>query len=264
MLVAKEEFIQVPQLPNFPMKSQRRSPDANQDFDCVSTCIASALQFETGRDFEPNAVKDTVYGAGYVGATSAANFASYAAQQGVHLYSIDSTDPHSLMWSARQILTAKSHPIIITEPDPYADPKLGWWHVVEFYKWDAASITAMDPWTGGDITHTDAEWQALLQTGQIWSTEKIAPTLLSATPDELHDWSVFRKDVPLVIAHAIPQSWLRGVRRGFNFGPVMEFEYEVMYGTTKFMEMRCAGAKASWNSITNVVTWWTSHGPVVI
>src|SRR5579872_2467515 len=93
----------MPELLNFPMKSQRRSPDANEDFDCVATCIASALQYETGRDFEPNAVKDAVYGKGYVGGLSAANFATYAAKEGVYLYHVDGL-PAGLMWSARQIL----------------------------------------------------------------------------------------------------------------------------------------------------------------
>ncbi len=249
------------QLLNFPMKSQRRSPDANQDFDCVATCIAAALQYETGRDFEPNQVKDAVYGAGYVGGTSAANFASYAAKEGVHLYSVDGVS-YNLIWDARQILL-KGHPVILTEPDPYAPPANGWSHVVVFYKWDTSTLTAMDPWTAQDVTHTDQEWSHLLQFGQIWSTEKIAPALLSVTPDDLHDWQVYRKDVPLVIGHAIPQSWLRGKARGLNFGPVMEPEREVIAGGVRFMECRFSGAKASWNSKTGVVTWWTAHGPLM-
>jgi len=262
MLVAKEEFIQVPQLPNFPMKSQRRSPDANQDFDCVVTALASALQFELGRDFEPNVIKDTVMGKAYVGGLSAAEFVTYAAQQGAHLSHIDG-QPATLVQYAHHILQ-QGHPVIATEPDPYANPALNWSHVIVFFGWDTASLTAMDPWTGEALTKTDNQWAALLQFGQIWVVEKIAPALLSATPDDLHDWSFFRKDVPLVIAHAIPQSWLRGKARGFNFGPVMEFERAVIAGGITFMEQRCSGAKASWNSKTGVTTWWTASGPLVV
>lgn len=253
----------MPELLNFPMKSQRRSPDANQDFDCVATCIASALQYETGRDFEPNAVKDAVYGAGYVGGLSAANFASYAANQGVHLYPINGT-PTGLVWSARQMLQ-QLHPGIFTEPDPYEpQPNLGWSHVMAWHKWDDHTLTAMDPWTGEDVTKVDAEWVALLQFGQIWVTEKLAPQLIVPTPDDLHDWSVYRKDVPLVTTHAIPQSWLRGKRHGLNFGPIMEQERAVQTDGITFMECRCSGAKASWNSKTGQVTWWTAHGPVTV
>ena len=262
MLVAEEDILSMPQLPNFPLKSQRRSPDANEDFDCVATCLASALQYETGRDFEPNAVKDTVYGKGYVGGLSAANFVGYAKEQGVNLYPING-DPQKLIALA-MVTLLKEHPVIFTEPDPYADPSLGWSHVCVFYGWDGLDLTAMDPWTGGPIIRQSVEWAKLLQFNQIWVTERIAPVILEPDENDLHDWGFYAKDIPFVTAHAIPQSWLRGKRRGFNFGPVMEEERSVVMGGITFMECRCAGAKASWNSKTNQVTWWTANGPVTV
>ena len=253
----------MPQLPNFPMKSQRRSPDANEDFDCVATCLASALQYELGRDFEPNTIKDMVYGKDYVGGLSAANFVPYAKEQGASLFHIDDA-PAGLVKSTRKCLIELGLPVIATEPDPYANPALGWSHVICFYKWDVTTLTAMDPWTGGDVTHSDAEWANLFQFGQIWIVERDLPALLEPSPDDLHDWGFYKPEIPFVKEHGIPQSWLRGKRRGFNFGPVMEPERAVQMSGITFMECRCAGAKASWNSKTNQVTWWTANGPVIV
>ena len=47
------------------------------------------------------------------------------------------------------------HPAIVTEPDPYAPAStVGWSHIVVFYGWDSTSLTAMDPWTDGEVTHS--------------------------------------------------------------------------------------------------------------
>ncbi len=164
--------MQTQQLPHFPMKSQRRSPDANADFNCVPACVAAALQYVTSRDFEPNQVKDAVYGPGYVGGTAASAFSTYAALQGAHLFPISSTSGVGLVQQARQQLLAE-RPVIATEPDPYAPASNGWTHVICFYKWDAMTLTAMDPWTGADITRSDQEWATLLLDGEIWSMESL-------------------------------------------------------------------------------------------
>jgi len=158
-------------LPNFPMKSQRRSPDANADFNCLPTCIASVLQFLTGRDYEPNQVKDSVYGAAYVGGTAAPEFVTYCAQQGVHLFSVDGTGTN-LAWLAHQALNV-GHPVIATEPDPYAPAWRGWSHVIVFHAHQPGQLTAMDPWTGADVTRSDQEWAGLFQFGQIWIGERM-------------------------------------------------------------------------------------------
>src|ERR1700694_574397 len=78
-------------LPNFPMKSQLTAPTVdgqpseNRWLACVETCLASMLQYETGRLYEPDQVKDAVRGQGYVGFDDAALYVDYALQQGVRL-----------------------------------------------------------------------------------------------------------------------------------------------------------------------------------
>ncbi len=158
-------------LPNFPMKSQRRSPDKNQDFNCVPTTLASMLQFLTGRDYEPNQVKDAVYGPNYVGPTAAGEYVTYCTQQGVHLFPVQG-NATNLIWLAHQALIV-GHPVILTEPDPYVPASYGWSHVVVFYGSDRGRLTAMDPWTGAPLTRSDPEWAGLLQFSEIWIGERI-------------------------------------------------------------------------------------------
>lgn len=90
------------------------------------------------------------------------------------------------------------------------------------------------------------------------------PSMLEPTPDELHDWRLSRQDVPFIAEHAIPQSWLRGKRRGLEFGPVMEPERAVYRDGILYMEARFMGAYASWNSHTNSTTWKSAGVPLVI
>lgn len=180
---------QAGQLPNFPMLNQRRSPDANQDFDCVPTCIAAALQYTlsgTGQVFEPNQVKDAVYGASYVGGTAARAFVAYAAQHGAHLFSIQAATGVGLVQAARtRLMLHPGQPVIATEPDPYAPASAagqGWTHVICFYKWSSTALTALDPWTGADITRSDQEWSTLLLDGEVWCMEAPVPPGAPASP----------------------------------------------------------------------------------
>ncbi len=172
-------------LPHFPIKSQLTSPtmdgqpNENKWYACVETVLASMFQYLTGRQYEPDEIKDAVRGQGYVGFDAAALYVTYAAKQGVHLFAVDNMDKTNLVWSIRQHLEA-GRPCIATEPDPYAPPAKDWSHVIVFHGFDASQLVAMDPWTAADITRPDSAWAALLQFNEIWVGEPMNITSIPA------------------------------------------------------------------------------------
>jgi hypothetical protein len=167
------------ELKNFPFKNQLNSPtldghpDENREFNCVPTCIAAALQYLTGKVYEPDQLKDAVYGDGYVGGTSAAAYVSYVARQGVRLAPINGNGKALVAEAHRQL--ALGHPVLITEPDPYAAPSLGYTHVVVFYKDLPDTLIAMDPFGGVARAAADQVWAARIDAtgGQIWIMQRL-------------------------------------------------------------------------------------------
>lgn len=171
-------------LQNFPHVDQLASPthdgraDENRQFNCVPSSICAGLRYLTGdQSFEPDQLKDAVYGEHYVNnGTAASAFVDFCAQRGVKLYPLDGS-PDELVRLAHEHL-ALGHPVILTEIDPYCNDYqrnvLGWTHVCVFYKDDGGSLTAMDPFGGGghDVTRSDAEWARVLRCDQIWIMEK--------------------------------------------------------------------------------------------
>ncbi len=85
------------------------------------------------------------------------------------------------------------------------------------------------------------------------------------TPDDLQVWHIVNATIPCIPEHAIPQSWLHARwEHGFNFGPPFENEHAVTRGGVLYMEQQFSGARASWDSVKNQVTWWTPTGPANI
>jgi hypothetical protein len=164
-------------LQNFPMMSQLAdTQEANREFDCVPTCIAASLQYLTGKSYDAAAIKDEVYGKGYTGGTAASEYVAYCARQGVKLAAYNGI-PGALVSKAHQLVRS-GIPAILTEPDPYADPKLDWTHVCVFYAEGPGYLVAMDPYplpgisTGHPVHHTDQQWTELLLDNQLWTLEK--------------------------------------------------------------------------------------------
>ena len=153
-------------LENFPMVSQRDG-DPNQDFDCVPTSIAAAMEWLTGQTFTGGEIKDAVYGRNYTGGTGAIAYVDYCAARGVTLAPINGNG-NELVASLHSELVDQ-HPVLITEPDPYAS---GWTHVCVAFKDDAGSITVLDPWIEQPVTKSNAEWASQLLDNQIWKLEK--------------------------------------------------------------------------------------------
>ncbi len=161
-------------LEDFPMISQLDN-DINAQFDCVPTSLAAALQYLTGIKFSGSEVKDAVYGVGYQGVTAPDAYIGYCAKHGVLLSPYNGTNVALVAATKEQI--AHGHPVLLTEIDPYMPISSGATHVVAAYACNADSITVMDPYIDQGVTKTDQEWQADLQSGQIWIVEKGALVL---------------------------------------------------------------------------------------
>lgn len=176
-------------LANFPHLNQLAdTSEVNREFDCVPTSIAACLQWLLNKPFDGGAIKDAVYGKAYTGSTAAANYVSFCEKQGVRLFALNGT-PAQLVADIKAQLQ-QQHPLIGTEPDPYANPSLGWSHVVAFIGCDepAGTITCLDPFGGHIITLSDAEWEKRLLFHQVWSFQKLeaAPVGL-VIPANWHD-----------------------------------------------------------------------------
>lgn len=168
------------ELANFPHISQRDS-DANADFDCVPASLAMCLQWLTGRKYTAQQIKDAVYGASYTGGTAASAYVAYCAAQGVKLAPVNGNGMQLV--AALKAAIGAQHPAILTEPDPYMPAADGYSHVCAAYKFDAGSITVVDPWIDQDVTKSDAEWASQLEFNQIWTLEKPMQTYSEHSAD---------------------------------------------------------------------------------
>lgn len=96
----------------------------------------------------------------------------------------------------------------------------------------------------------------------------VAPTtvpLFQPDAEDLYDWHITGKAIPLIPEHAIPQAWLQAKRiLQVTLGPVTSPERAVVTDGVVFMECWFSGGKASWNSKTNQVTFWTVRGPIIV
>jgi len=119
----------------------------------------------------------TAYPEGYTGGTAAIKLVPICQKLGFKLYPYNGI-PGQLVSEAHRQLSLK-HPVIFTEPDPYANPSLGWSHVCVFYADAPGFLTAMDPYplpgtsTGHAVYKSDAEWMNRLLFNQIWILERM-------------------------------------------------------------------------------------------
>lgn len=160
------------ELLNFPFVNQRVDGDLNHDFDCVPSSLEAGANYLLGKKvIDDAAMKDAIYGPGYVGGTAASAFVDYLKARGVHIYPIDDAYP-DLLKQAHQHL-ATGHPVVFTRDDPYAPAHPDWSHVSVWYKDTADSLTAMDPFGAHAVTMTDAEWTQHLRGNEFWIMEKL-------------------------------------------------------------------------------------------
>jgi hypothetical protein len=160
-------------LQNYPNYSQL-SARTNGPNDCVPTSIKDAVKYLTGEELDLDGMVTAVYGPNYHGFTSAKAFVPYIAQHGVKLFPIDGDNATLVKALHEQIQALR--PCLLTEPDPYAPLHPDWSHVLSVYREDPGTITARDPYSVHDVTHTDTEWQSLLEFREIWAMESLNPT----------------------------------------------------------------------------------------
>lgn len=182
-------------LEGFPLVSQLTTmtsdgkPSENSQFDCVPASIGAALLWYLGKhqwdaEINPDKMKDQAYGDAYHGGTAALAYVPFCAALGFRLYAVDS-NPADLVAKAHQFL-GEGKPVIFTEPDPYVPSSYGWSHVCVFYADAPGELTALDPYIGRPITHSDAEWTNLLLFNELWILDK-EETPAMHVPNGWHD-----------------------------------------------------------------------------
>lgn len=157
------------ELQNFPMISQLADKSWNPGYlyDCVPACIAASLEYLTGKSYDGGHIKDAVYGHQWASSTNPAQFVPYCATQGILMSEVQDADPIHLVFLTQSYLGLK-RPVIFSEPDPYADPSLGWTHAVVAYKYDSNTITVMDPYIAQPVTRSNQVWATLLRYNDVW------------------------------------------------------------------------------------------------
>lgn len=154
-------------------------PNENSRWNCVVDSTCMALEYETGKSYNGDAVKDLIYGQGYQGGQAAIRYVEYCHQQGVKLYAYNSQGANlaARQWSlVREIhtLVDAGHPVMATIPSqwgiPQADPEHpdGTTHVILFNETYAGGLAARNPWNLPRHAGDDQYWHDRLCYAQVW------------------------------------------------------------------------------------------------
>src|SRR5436305_13183941 len=138
------------ELPNFPIVSQLDGSN-NAEMDCVPASIAAGLEYLTKKTFTGGQIKDAVYGRSYTGGTEIRAYVEYCEKVGIKLEEVHGTGAQ--LTNVIKECIVDGWPVLGTEPDPYANPSLGWTHVIIFYGFNEVdnTLTAMDPFIAKPI-----------------------------------------------------------------------------------------------------------------
>lgn len=206
------------ELANFPMKSQLADIwEVDREFTCVPTSIAACLQYLTGQSFDGAAIKDQIYGASYQGPTDPSQYVAYCLQHNVVMYVLNGNNAQLIGIIQQQL--ALNHPVLLTESDPYADPSLGFTHVVAAFKCDSGTITVMDPFIGRPLVKSNAQWQQDLRSNQVWVLEKIEVLLIQQASqffEEIHPDQWRCKQTGFTVSHGILAYYRSCTNTGLN------------------------------------------------
>ena len=167
-------------------------PNENASWNCVVDSTCMGLEYETGKSYNGDAVKDIVYGQGYQGGQAAIRYVEYCHQQGVKLYSYNSVGAtlDARQWSlVRQIhaLVDAGHPVLATIPSQWgivqANPESpsGTTHVILFNETYAGGLAARNPWNLPRHDGSDQYWHDRLCYAQLWIFAKETPTMAVPT-----------------------------------------------------------------------------------
>lgn len=167
-------------LNNYPNVNQL-SAKINGPFDCTPTAIIDGMEYLTGQHIDIDAMVTACYGPNYHGATAARAYVAFCAAHGVLLAPIDG-DPATLVVELHRQIQA-GHPCLLTEPDVYAPAHPEWSHVLSVYGEEPGALTARDPFSTHDVTHTDADWARILEYREIWILEELIVALAIDMPE---------------------------------------------------------------------------------
>lgn len=178
-------------------ESQLHSPtsdgqsDENKWYNCVPATIDMGISAVTGAPLRgADWWKDRAYGQGYVGATAASAYIELANQCGAYLFAIDNSDNAVLVQDIHSQIQ-QGHPVIATEPDPYAPAGVtGWSHVLLFYSESPGELSVIDPFYGQIITKNDKDWQSILEFHEIWGISKIGEIIPVANTNVPSNWKL--------------------------------------------------------------------------
>ena len=174
-------------LPGFPLVSQLHEPtadgypDENARWNCVPASLAAGLMYLLKRPFDGDELKDVVYGQGYTGAQSAAQYVAYCRALSVALLPYDNPSGWSLTSHIHSELLA-GRPVLLTMPSQWSIPPpeplhpAGSTHVGIAAGWGPGWLRVMNPWGGFWHDGDDAYWAARLCYGQVWSMAPIHTT----------------------------------------------------------------------------------------
>ncbi len=191
-------------------ESQLHSPtsdaqtDENRWYNCVPTCIDMATSAVTGTPLRgADWWKDRAYGEAYIGGTAASAFVDLAAQCGAALTAIDNAD-NAVLITAIHAHIAAGHPVIATEPDPYAPPGItGWSHVLLFYAESPGELSVIDPFYGQIITKKDEDWQNILEFHEVWGISAMKGDFTVANTNIPTGWSLSKDKKSLTATNGV-------------------------------------------------------------
>lgn len=153
--------------------------------------IRDGVLYLTGQKLDLDVMVTACYGPNYHGATSAARYVEYCAQQGVHLYPIDG--PPATLVADLHSLIQEGKPCLLTEPDVYAPAHPDWSHALSVYGETPGVLIARDPYSTRDVTHPDAVWASLLEYREIWVLELLEEPVTPLSIDMPEVAKLFRQ-----------------------------------------------------------------------
>ncbi len=250
---------------NIPIMGQLLdATEVNRYWDCVPTSIASALQFLTGQPFDGGQIKDTIYGASYVGATAARDYIDYCRRFGIKLFAINGDGNGATLVNASIGQLAMGNPVLYTEPDPYDDPNI-YSHVVLACGYDDTNVYVMDPYVAQILTKSRAEWARILEFNQVWPLARIGIQWMEAFIGEhandtrVQLWESFA----LSMGHIPPRQgtgffndWVGQLNKGINKGSPFGPEYKLTLASGRVVAAQnFPGGTVVWDDTSSTATW---------
>lgn len=182
-------------IPNWHYINQLNAPvseadgvDENKNQNCVAACVAMCLWTLTGTEFEPDQVKDAVYGEAYVGPQSAAAYVKYCADHGMSLTPTNG-QPWDLIEGMKNNLDAGKPSLFTVPTDWQGAGKATSSHVMVALGWDgnASLFTIADPWGGIQRHMSGVTLAPLLRFNQTWQAASSVASTIAALTKQVAD-----------------------------------------------------------------------------